>query len=111
MTYDLTDNSSGKKEKKLNKTGRLDNGPMLYQCVIRSACLCLSAMALSQWRGMGVGDITGVIKVGYMGGSRVSVCEETFKKERKKKKKEVADALIAPVRLLRLCGAPRGRSV
>lgn len=41
---------------------------MLYQCVIRSACLCLSAMALSQWRGMGVGDITGVIKVGYMGG-------------------------------------------
>lgn len=31
---------------------------MLYQCVVRSACLCLSAMALSQWRGMGVGDIT-----------------------------------------------------
>lgn len=46
---------------------------MLYQCVIRSACLCLSAMGLSQWRGMGVGDITGVIKVGYMGGGAGSV--------------------------------------
>lgn len=85
---------------------------MLYRCVVRSACLCLSAMALSQWRGMGVGDITGVIKVGYMGGGRagsVSVREPLRKKE--KKKKEVTDALIAPVRLLRLCGAPGGRSV
>lgn len=31
--------------------------------------------------------------------------------EKKKKKKKIADALIVPVRLWRLCGAPRGRSV
>lgn len=74
---------------------------MLYQWVICSDCLCLSAMGLSQWRGMGVGDITGVIKVGYIVGG----------KKKKKKKKNIADALIAPVRLWRLCGAPRGRSV
>lgn len=62
MTSRIT--AVGRREK---KKGRLNNGPMLYQCVSRSACLCLSAMGLSQWRGMGVGDITGVIKVGYMG--------------------------------------------
>lgn len=66
MTSRIT--AAGRRKK--NKTGRLNNGPMLYQCVIRSACLCLSAMGLSQWRGMGVGDITGVIKVGYMGGEQ-----------------------------------------
>lgn len=66
MTLQIT---AAERRGKKNK-GKLNNGPMLYQWVICSACLCLSAMGLSQWRGMGVGDITGVIKVGYIVGGK-----------------------------------------
>lgn len=48
---------------------------------------------------------------GEGGGQAGSVSVRKPLRKKEKKKKEVADALIAPVRLLRLCGAPRGRSV
>lgn len=99
MTYDLTDNSSGKKG-----GGKIKENWTTVRCCISgwfAQLVCVWARWVwasgEEWELVTSQALSRLVTL--WGGRR------------KKKKKNIADALIAPVRLWRLCGAPRGRSV